>query len=276
MKVMVEVASAGHVREALKHGVDAVWIGARTTTNPFLVQEIASELSGSGIPVYVKNPVNPDLELWAGAVERLRGAGLSDITAIHRGFSFFGKSRYRNIPQWQVPLDFRGRFPDVPMLCDPSHIAGDRELVPEIAQKALDLDFDGLFIESHISPESALSDSQQQITPAELARLLAKLVIRQSSAPDGTMPRRIEILRSQIDVIDDNIVDLLAKRMEISAEIGRCKSESNIAVFQPDRWQKVLESVSSQAESLGLDQSAVREIFKIIHQQSIDRQREDF
>lgn len=286
MKVMIEVASAAHARAALKHGIDAVWIGARTTTNPFLVQEIASELEGSGMPVYVKNPVNPDVELWAGAIERFRAAGLTQIYAIHRGFSFFGKTKYRNIPQWQVPLDLMSRFPELPVICDPSHISGTRELVPEVAQTAMDLGFDGLFIESHISPDDALSDSQQQITPSELSSLLSSLVIRRgsfakaagiggkSAANEGMQaPEHIEILRSQIDMLDDNIIELLAKRMEISAELGRYKAENNIPIFQPERWQKVLEGVSKQASELGLDPSGVREIFKIIHQMSIEKQR---
>jgi chorismate mutase len=286
MKVMIEVASAAHARAALKHGIDAVWIGARTTTNPFLVQEIASELEGSGMPVYVKNPVNPDVELWAGAIERFRAAGLTQIYAIHRGFSFFGKTKYRNIPQWQVPLDLMSRFPELPVICDPSHISGTRELVPEVAQTAMDLGFDGLFIESHISPDDALSDSQQQITPSALSSLLSSLVIRRgsfakaagiggkSAANEGMQaPEHIEILRSQIDMLDDNIIELLAKRMEISAELGRYKAENNIPIFQPERWQKVLEGVSKQASELGLDPSGVREIFKIIHQMSIDKQR---
>lgn len=286
MKVMIEVASAAHARAALKHGIDAVWIGARTTTNPFLVQEIASELEGSGMPVYVKNPVNPDVELWAGAIERFRAAGLTQIYAIHRGFSFFGKTKYRNIPQWQVPLDLMSRFPELPVICDPSHISGTRELVPEVAQTAMDLGFDGLFIESHISPDDALSDSQQQITPSALSSLLSSLVIRRgsfakaagiggkSAANEGMQaPEHIEILRSQIDMLDDNIIELLAKRMEISAELGRYKAENNIPIFQPERWQKVLEGVSKQASELGLDPSGVREIFKIIHQMSIEKQR---
>ena len=286
MKVMIEVASAAHARAALKHGVDAVWIGARTTTNPFLVQEIASELEGSDMPVYVKNPVNPDVELWAGAIERFRAAGLTSIYAIHRGFSFFGKTKYRNIPQWQVPLDLRSRFPELPVICDPSHISGTRELVPEVAQTAMDLGFDGLFIESHISPDDALSDSQQQITPSALSSLLSSLVIRHGTFADAAgidgksgnadvkrVPEHIEILRSQIDMLDDNIIELLAKRMDISAELGRYKAENNIPIFQPERWQKVLDSVSKQASELGLDPSGVQEIFKIIHQMSIDKQR---
>ena len=298
MKVMVEVASASHAHAAMKHGVDAVWIGARTTTNPFLVQEIASELQGSNMPVYVKNPVNPDIELWAGAIERFRAAGLTQIYAIHRGFSFFGKTKYRNIPQWQVPLDLMSRFPELPVICDPSHISGTRELVPEVAQTAMDLGFDGLFIESHISPDDALSDSQQQITPSALSSLLSSLVIRHGTFADaagiagnsgnsgdagnsrhlgashGTqVPEHIEILRSQIDMLDDNIIELLAKRMEISAELGRYKAENNIPIFQPERWQKVLDGVSKQASELGLDPSGAQEIFKIIHQMSIDKQR---
>jgi 3-deoxy-D-arabino-heptulosonate 7-phosphate (DAHP) synthase len=286
MKVMIEVASAAHARAALKHGIDAVWIGARTTTNPFLVQEIASELEGSDMPVFVKNPVNPDVELWAGAVERFRAAGLSQIYAIHRGFSFFGKTKYRNIPQWQVPLDLMSRFPELPVICDPSHISGTRELVDEVAQTAMDLGLDGLFIESHISPDDALSDSQQQITPSALSSLLSSLVIRRGSfakaagicgksgANEGMQaPEHIGMLRSQIDMLDDNIIELLAKRMEISAELGRYKAENDIPIFQPERWQKVLEGVSKQASELGLDPSGVREIFKIIHQMSIDKQR---
>lgn len=286
MKVMIEVASAAHAREALKHGIDAVWIGARTTTNPFLVQEIASELEGSGMPVFVKNPVNPDVELWAGAIERFRAAGLPQIYAIHRGFSFFGKTKYRNIPQWQVPLDLMSRFPELPVICDPSHISGTRELVHEVAQTAMDLGLDGLFIESHISPDDALSDSQQQITPSALSSLLSSLAIRRGSfakaagiggksgANEGMQaPEHIGMLRSQIDMLDDNIMELLAERMEISAELGRYKAENDIPIFQPERWQKVLEGVSKQASELGLDPSGVREIFKIIHQMSIDKQR---
>ena len=269
LKVMVEVGTPSHVESALKAGIDMLWIGARTSANPFDVQALADSLKGVDIPVFVKNPVSPDVRLWMGAVERLSAAGITEVCAVHRGFPFYEKSRYRNNPKWQVPVDMMQMMPSVPMYCDPSHMAGSREYVPEISQRALDLGFKGLFIESHISPATALSDSLQQVTPQELAGILANLVVRDSSARPGGV---LSSLRDSIDLLDDSLLDILSERMKVAERIGVYKKENNMAVFQQERWDSVLERVSEGARSRGLDEAAVRDIFSIIHQASIDRQ----
>ena len=244
MRVATEVANAHHVEQALHAGLDLLWLGARTTANPFAVQEIADALQGTDIPVLVKNPVNPDLELWLGALERLERAGICRIGAVHRGFSAYGEMKYRNLPQWQLPIEIRRRCPDMPVLCDPSHIAGHREYVQEVAQQAMDLGFDGLMVESHVCPEQALSDAAQQLTPAALGEMLAGLVVRQ----------------------------LLGLRMEISAQIGEYKKQNNITILQTGRWEKVLERVLARGAEKGLDAGFLERIFTAIHRASIDRQ----
>ena len=274
LKTATEVANVKHVYEALKSGVDLLWIGARTTVNPFAVQELADALRGTDIPVLVKNPVNPDVDLWLGAVERLQMAGLTKIGIIHRGFSVYLKSRYRNAPQWQLPIEIRRRFKDLPIICDPSHIAGRRELLHEISQQALDLGFDGLIIESHISPESALSDSKQQLTPGALKSLLDKLIVRKSDSTDVSYNENINELRGRIDELDHELIGILAQRMKISEEIGHYKKQNNTTILQSGRWEKILEKAFRTGEQKGLEKEFLENIFRAIHEASIDKQTE--
>lgn len=272
MKVATEVANAKHVDEVLKAGVDMLWIGARTSANPFAMQEIADALRGMDIPVLVKNPVNPDVELWIGALERLNLAGLRKIGVIHRGFSAYVKSKYRNVPQWQLPIEVKRRFPDMLMICDPSHISGKREYILEVSQQAMDLGFDGLIIESHICPEVALSDAAQQITPFFLKEILGRLVIRDVDSENVAYRENIDELRAQIDELDNDLLDLLDRRMKVSDEIGWYKKQNNITILQSVRWDKILENVFAKGEEKGLDKEFLERIFKAIHQASIDRQ----
>lgn len=272
MKISTEVANVKHVYEALKAGMDMLWIGARTTANPFAMQEIADALKGTDIPVLVKNPVNPDVELWIGALERLNMAGLRKIGVIHRGFSIYGKSKYRNVPQWQLPIEVKRRFPEMLMICDPSHISGRREYLREVSQKSMDLGFDGLIVESHICPEIALSDSAQQLTPAALGALLKELVIREVDTENLEYRENIDELRARIDVLDNDLLELLANRMRVSDEIGHYKKQNNITILQPGRWDTILEKVFAKGAEKGLDAEFLEKIFKAIHQASIDRQ----
>lgn len=272
MKVSTEVANVKHVYEALKAGVDMLWVGARTSANPFAMQEIADALRGTDIPVLVKNPVNPDVELWIGALERLNMAGLKKIGVIHRGFSTYGKTKYRNVPQWQLPIEIKRRFPDLLMICDPSHISGKREFIQEVSQKAMDLGFDGLIVESHICPEIALSDAAQQLTPLALEEVLKKLVIREVDSVNVNYRENIDELRAKIDEIDNDLLDLLARRMKVSDEIGTYKKQNNITILQPGRWDKILEKVFARGDEKGLDNEFLEKVFKAIHQASIDRQ----
>ena len=272
MYVSTEVATAKHVYECLKAGIDVLWVGARTTANPFAVQEIADALKGVDIPVLVKNPVNPDLELWIGALERLNMAGLKKIGVIHRGFSAYVKSKYRNVPQWQLPIEIKRRFPDMLMICDPSHISGKREYIQEVSQQAMDLGFDGLIIESHICPEIALSDAAQQVTPTSLREILGKLIIRDIDSENIEYKENIDELRAQIDDIDNDILELLTRRMKVSDEIGKYKKQNNITILQPGRWDKILEKVFVKGAETGLDNEFLEKVFKAIHQASIDRQ----
>ncbi len=272
LPVAVEVGTPAHLEAVLNGGLDMIWIGARTVTNPFAVQELADCLKGLDIPVFVKNPINPDPQLWIGAVERFRKAGVSRVSAIHRGFSFYEESRYRNAPKWQVPIALRREMPDVPIICDPSHICGCREYLAEVSQMALDLGFDGLFIESHVNPAAALSDASQQVTPEALQILLNGLTIKSSTSSDAQLQSQIEALRSQIDRIDDELLDLLAARMQVSSQIGECKKRGNMQVLQQSRWDRVLENALAGAKARGLDENAVREIFESIHRASIEKQ----
>ena len=272
MKISTEVANVKHVYEALKAGVDMLWIGARTSANPFAMQEIADALKGTDIPVLVKNPVNPDVELWIGALERLNMAGLRKIGVIHRGFSTYGKSKYRNVPQWQLPIEIKRRFPDLLMICDPSHISGKREYIHEISQQAMDLGFDGLIVESHICPEIALSDAAQQVTPMNLSEILGKLIIREVDSENVDYKENIDELRAKIDVIDNDLLDLLASRMKVSDEIGKYKKQNNITILQPGRWDSILGKVFEKGTAKGLDNEFLEKVFKAIHQASIDRQ----
>lgn len=272
MKISTEVANIHHVHEVLKAGIDMLWIGARTSANPFAMQEIADALKGTDIPVLVKNPVNPDVELWIGALERLNMAGLKKLGVIHRGFSAYGKHKYRNVPQWQLPIEIRRRYPEILMLCDPSHIAGKRMYVPEIAQQAMDLGFDGLIIESHICPDAALSDAAQQLTPESVGEMLGELVIRHAHTENIQYRESIDELRARIDAIDSELLDLLALRMKVSDEIGQYKKQNNITILQAGRWEKILQKVFAYGDKQGLDSEFLEKIFKAIHQASIDRQ----
>ena len=270
--VTVEVASTKHVEAALKAGIDVLWIGARTTVNPFTVQEIADSLRGVDVPVMIKNPVNPDVELWLGAIERISKAGIKEIAAIHRGFSSYEKTIYRNRPNWEVPIELKRRMPEVPLFCDPSHISGKRELLLPVSQVALDLNFDGLMIETHIDPDSALSDAKQQITPAELGVLLGKLVCRSHSIDDTLTLRMIEGLREKMDKLDFDILEMIAKRMDIAKAIGQYKKENNITILQAERWDEIVQSRMQTGMEKQLDKGFVKKLYELIHQESINQQ----
>lgn len=272
MKVMTEVASPLHVEAVLKAGLDAVWIGARTTTNPFLVQEIAEALRGSDLPVLVKNPMSQEVALWIGALERLADVGLKKLGVIHRGFTSCEPSRYRNLPYWQIPISLKQQIAGLPVFCDPSHIAGNRSYVSEIAHQASDIGFDGLMIECHQNPSAALSDASQQITPAELGRLLRSLEHRSVSVEDGQMQALLDDYRARIDRLDADLLQTLAHRMEISEQIGLLKKEHQLSVVQPQRWEKLEERAVKNGADLGLDADFVRRLFRLIHQASIERQ----
>lgn len=268
MYVATEVATKDHVFEALKAGIDVLWIGARTTVNPFAVQEIADALKGVDVPVLIKNPVNPDLELWIGAFQRLYGAGIRRLGAIHRGFSSYDKKMYRNLPLWHIPIELRRRMPNLPIFCDPSHIGGKRELIAPLCQQAMDLSFDGLIIESHCNPDCAWSDASQQITPDVLDYVLNLLVIRDSSQTTENLAE----LRRQIDGIDEQLLELLAKRMRISREIGVYKKEHNMPILQSPRYSEILEKRSNMGEQMDLSTDFVKEILKEIHEESVRQQ----
>ncbi len=270
--VTTEVANARHVEQALKYDIDVLWIGARTSASPFAVQEIAASLEGSDTSIIVKNPVNPDLSLWIGSVERLMHAGLQDLAVIHRGFSFFNSGRYRNSPLWQIAIDMKTRFPELPMLCDISHICGVRELLGETAQAAMDLAYDGLMIEVHPDPHNALSDRDQQVTVHEFKELMQHLVIR--DARDITIEVRQELstLRDRVDRLDDTLVRLLGDRMELSRAIGEIKQEHDISILQPRRWESILDMARTNAIRESLSIAFIEELFKAVHQESIAHQ----
>jgi chorismate mutase len=272
MYTATEVANANHVFEALKFGVDILWIGARTSANPFAVQEIADALNGSNIPVLVKNPVNPDVELWIGAFERLNQAGIKKLAAIHRGFSTYGKSFYRNDPQWQIPIELKRRIPNLPIITDPSHICGQRDGLFEISQEAMDLNFDGLIIESHITPDKALSDAAQQITPDALRKMLDSLVLRKANIDNVMLMHTLEDLRREIDKYDDRLIDILAGRMKVADKIGQYKKENNITILQSSRWDELLNKRISMAEKKGLSEEFMVKVLRAIHQESINHQ----
>lgn len=273
MTVATEVAGGVHVRECLDAGVDLVWIGARTTANPFLVQEIADALKGTEIPVLVKNPVSPDFDLWVGALERLAGAGVRRMGVIHRGFSTSEKIKYRNDPLWRYVIELRSRFPELPFFCDPSHLAGKREYIGEVSQRAMDLGLDGLMVECHCSPESALSDAAQQLTPGALADLLEnRLTVREADSADTSYRETIRELRAGIDALDEELIGILARRMEISRRIGESKRENNIAILQAGRWESVLSDVIARGRAEGLDEDFVRTVFSAIHDASVKAQ----
>ena len=271
MLTATEVANVKHVYEALRAGVDILWIGARTSANPFAMQEVADALKGVDIPVFVKNPVNPDVELWVGAVERVLGAGLKKVGVIHRGFSSFEKTRFRNVPQWQLPIEFRRRMPGIPMICDPSHISGCTELLQEVSQKALDLNFDGLIIESHRNPAEAWSDAKQQVTPAELDKLLKSLVLRDVEVSQS-LKETLDDLRLKIDKYDDDLLKTLDARMKIAEQIGQYKKEHNITILQPTRWDEIISKIVAKGAEHNLSAEFLSTVFKAIHQESINKQ----
>ncbi|MFW5753815.1 MAG: chorismate mutase [Marinilabiliaceae bacterium] len=272
MYIGIEVATAHHVHEAVKFGIDLVWIGARTSANPFAVQEVADAIKGLDIPVLVKNPVNPDLELWIGAIERLNRAGISQIAAIHRGFSSYDQSEFRNHPQWQIPIELRRRIPELPIITDPSHIGGNRELIAGISQEAMDLNFDGLIIETHTCPEKAWSDAKQQITPLRLKEIMDNLVLRRPKIGEDTPRVTIDELRKKIDLLDDQLLDLLKERMAISEAIGKYKYENNITILQTRRYDEIMNNRRERGTQRGLDEDFVTGLFESIHEESINRQ----
>lgn len=274
LPVITEVANADHVELCLKEGIDALWIGARTTVNPFFVQEIASALKGVDIPVMVKNPVNPDLDLWIGAIERLKQAGLTKIAAIHRGFSSFESTPFRNPPQWQIPIELRRLMPEIPVFCDPSHITGKRDLVPLVAQRAMDLGMSGLMIETHPEPDNALSDAAQQVTPSSLIAMINSLLIRQFTSTDEEFKNQLSHLRATIDQIDSEILEKLSSRMEFAKQIGEYKKENNVTILQMERWAEIIESRTKTGESLGLGEQFMHDFMEAVHQESIRRQTE--
>ena len=273
MWVCTEVASEKHVLECIKYGVDMVWIGARTSANPFLMQEIADALEGTDIPVLVKNPVNPDIDLWIGALERLNRAGLRRLGVIHRGFSTSAPIPYRNDPGWKMAIELRTRYPRLAFFADPSHMAGDRKYLQELSQRAMDLGLDGLMVESHCNPDCALSDAKQQLTPRDLQTLLESLAIRESTSQDESYRDGIEALRARIDVIDDNLLNLLNDRMNVSRKIGEYKREHNVAILQAGRWESLLASMEERAEALGISREAIRAIMTAIHDESVRVQK---
>ncbi len=270
MLITTEVATPEHVELALKYGMDILWVGARTTANPFAMQALADSLKGVDIPVLVKNPVNPDLELWIGAMERINQAGVKRIAAIHRGFSSFDKKIYRNLPMWQIPIELRRRIPDLPIICDPSHIGGRRELVAPLCQQAMDLGFDGLIVESHCDPDKAWSDAKQQVTPEVLDYILSLLVIRDESVTT----EGISELRKQIDELDNNLMELLSKRMRVCREIGQYKKEHNMTVLQTSRYNEILDKRGAQGSLCGMDPAFIKEVFEAIHEESVRQQME--
>lgn len=269
--VAVEVATAQHVQDCLELGVDILWLGARTTVNPFSVQEIADALKGIDIPVLVKNPINPDLQLWMGAMERVNKVGITRLGAIHRGFSSYEKSKYRNKPMWELPVELRRLYPQMPIIVDPSHICGGRELIPSVAQKALDLDFDGLMIEAHRDPDNAWSDAAQQVTPEKLGEIVANLVIRHSQLDDYE-ENKLEALRAKIDRIDNYLLEIMGERMEIARAIGEFKRDNGITILQSNRWDEIVNDRITKGAKKELTEDFVKELFEAIHQESIRHQ----
>jgi len=272
LPIAVEVAKTSHVELCLEFGVDILWIGARTTVNPFAVQEIADALRGIDIPVLLKNPINPDLALWLGGMERLQKVGLTKLGAIHRGFSSAGEKIYRNRPQWQIAIDFKTAMPEIPMINDPSHITGRRDLLHKVAQKAMDLNFDGLMIESHITPDTAWSDAAQQITPEVYGQLISDLIIREYDPKDLKEKTKLDRLRKEIDMIDEEIMGILASRMKIAQEIGMYKKENNMTILQSERWKEVLSKFVERGTQNGLSEEFITKVIKSIHDESIEQQ----
>jgi len=272
MKTATEVANAAHVKLALEHDIDLLWIGARSTVSPFIVQEIADALKGTDKIVLVKNPVNPDLALWLGAIERLASSDIKKLGVIHRGFSTYEKTNYRNNPKWQLAIELQSKFPDLPLINDPSHITGKRDMIFDVSQTALDLNFDGLMIETHFDPENAWSDAAQQVTPQTLVQIMRDLKIKKETDSETEYNKTLNNLRAQIDVVDNQIIDLLGKRMKAADGIGMLKKQKNVAVLQSKRWNEILGKMVMEGESKGLSEEFVLRMFKAIHQESINHQ----
>ncbi len=270
--VATEVAKAEHVQQAIDAGVDILWIGARTTVNPFSVQELADALKGHDIPVLVKNPINPDLQLWIGALERINQAGIKKLGAIHRGFSPNSESKYRNDPKWKMAIELKRLLPQMPIVCDPSHIGGSRELIEPVAQKAFDLQMEGLMIETHINPDVALSDAKQQVTPARLKTILDAIILRRADSANNEFVESLKELRGKIDNVDDKLIALLGKRMALVDEIGESKKENNVTILQVGRYENILNDRVAKGEDENLSPDFVKDIFEFIHQNSIKRQ----
>lgn len=271
-----EVATAAHCKLALEYDIDVLWVGARTTANPFAVQEIADTLKGTDKIVLVKNPVNPDLALWLGGVERLHMAGIEKLGVIHRGFSTYEKTKYRNIPEWQIAIELQNKFPDLPLIIDPSHITGDRKMIFEVTQEALDLNYDGMIIETHIDPDNAWSDAAQQVTPDTLKQIIKDLTIRKTDDTTDEYSQKMTKLRANIDVLDANLLELLGKRMKVADEIGQVKKDANVAILQNNRWNEILGKMILEGEKKGLTEEFVLKLFKAIHQESIGHQEKIF
>jgi chorismate mutase len=271
-KITTEVANHAQVFDALKANVDILWIGARTTVNPFSVQEVADALKGMDIPVMIKNPINPDLELWVGAIERLYNAGITRIAAIHRGFSSHRKGDYRNEPMWEYPIELMRRFPDLQMINDPSHICGNRHMLQMVAQKAMDLNFDGVIMETHRDPDNAWSDAKQQVIPARLLKIIHELVVRDEKSDDLVVAQTLDNLRGQINELDADLMTLLGKRMKIADQIGAFKRDNKISIYQQSRWSEILDKAVAQGQILGLSDGFVVSILSAIHQESINHQ----
>lgn len=273
-KTTVEVATTEHVEACLKHNIDVLWVGARSTVNPFTVQEIADALKGVDIPVMIKNPINPDLNLWIGAIERIYNSGINKVIAIHRGFSSYNKTQYRNDPMWEIPIELKRIFPDLFLICDPSHITGKRSLIYMVSQKAMDLNFDGLMIETHYDPDNAWSDKAQQVTPENLIEILAQLIIREKNSDNILFNKTLEELRENIDQIDKDLVHILHDRMRLVSQIGALKKENNITILQPERWADIFTTRQDWAKELNLTPEMVYQIFQLLHKESIRKQTE--
>jgi chorismate mutase len=272
LPMAVEVANANHVKLALEHDIDVLWIGARTTVNPFAVQEIADALKGTDKIVLVKNPVNPDLALWLGGVERLYNAGIKNLGVVHRGFSTYEKTKYRNIPEWQLAIELHDRYPNLPIICDPSHITGRRDMIQEVSQQALNLNYDGLMIETHNDPDKAWSDAAQQVTPQRLKEILGNLIVRNKAAQNSAFNEQIDKLRLRIDEYDSKLIQVLGKRMRIADEIGLLKKDNNVSVLQGKRWKEVLEGMKTEGFQENLGEEFILKLFRAIHQESIVHQ----
>jgi len=272
LPITIEVATGKHVQDALNFDVDVLWIGARTTVNPFSVQEVADALRGVDIPILIKNPINPDLELWSGAIERMQKAGIRHIGLIHRGFSSYGNTEFRNAPMWHLPIEMKRRYPEMLLICDPSHICGTRTLLQDVAQKSIDLDFGGLMLESHIDPDNAWSDAKQQVTPERLREIMDSLIWRKEKTLEQEVISALTPLREQINQVDDELLTLIGQRMKLADKIGNYKRENNITILQTNRWNEILERAFNKGEQLGLSKEFITRYFDAVHLESINHQ----